>query len=348
DTIIWAGYLLYGDPTTRYIDRAEERVSEEQTVTADPGPLPYQEQPRLTVGWAKTDDRSKLPWVLAGGMVLAVLLGSAHYMGHDEQRATAGSSQPTPAAAPQTSSKEMDDLVTSLAASYKSNARPVAKMKEDGWTTPPLTLVFMEMSGPTADSTELFASRLGQFLQAEAGVPLVERQLLLKLLQELKLATSSLADPATALRLGKVLSARLMVTGTLTPSGDGQAVALRFIDTETTQVRKVITSQSAAKEFDNETVAVLGRQIADWLKEEFPVRGTVQAVTGSQCRINLGKSHGLRKGSRLELVQEAGKGTGIYAVTGEAVVQEVEKDSAVAALAGQTAIKQGDKVRVKL
>jgi class 3 adenylate cyclase/CHAT domain-containing protein len=349
DTIVWAGYLLYGDPTSRYIDLCDEKDTDEKAKIAQEPIGQQQELPHLTVGWAKSDDRSKIPWVLAAGILLAIALASAHFLGRNEAEIKAAQQQPA-AATPQASSKEIDDLVTSLAASYRSGT-PAPHRTDDGWSTPPLTMVLLDIQGTglPSKSVDLFVNRLNQYLQAEAGVPMVERQLLGKLLQELKLSSSSLADPSTALKLGKVLSARLMVTGSMTPVVDGQAVALRIIDTETTAIKKVITVQSTTGELEGEPLSAVGKQIADWLKEEFPVRGTVQAVAGNSCRLNLGKTHGLKKGTTFEVVQEAKKGTGIYAVMGELKVTEVEKDSSVAAFAGNvTSIKEGDRVRLKL
>lgn len=347
DTIVWAGYLLYGDPTSRYIELADEKEADDSAKPA-PEPIDLPERPRITVGWAKTDDRSKIPWVMAAAIFIAIGLAVAHFMGRHEAESKVALQQPVAQA--QASSKEIDDLVTSLAASYRNGSTQPPR-KDDGWSTPPLTMVLMDVigSGLPSGTVDLFISRLNQYLQAEAGVPMVERQLLAKLLQELKLSSSSLADRNTALKLGKVLSARLIVTGNLMPVADGQAVALRVIDTETTAVRKVVTAQSSTTEIEGEPLSAIGRQIADWLKEEFPVRGTIQAVAGESIRLNIGKAHGLRKGARLEVVREAKKGTGIYAVTGEAEVREVEKDSSVAAFIGKPgSIKQGDRVRVKM
>lgn len=346
DTIIWGGYLLYGDPTTQYIETAEE---EEDQAVSQPEPVELQGPATLTLGHSRADKRSNLFWAVAAGVVIVIGLLAANFIGRQEGRNTVVQQQPA-ARTPQASSKEIDELVTSLAASYRSGKTPPVP-KDDGWSTPPLTMVVMDINAADlpGGTVDLFVNRLNQSLQGEAGVPMVERQLLAKLLNELKLSSSSLADQSTALKLGKILSARLMVTGSLMKAGNGQIVSLRIIDTETTAVKKVITAQSPSGEIAGEQLSALGKQIADWLKEEYPVRGAIQSIAGENIRINLGKSNGLKKGVRLEVVQEAKKGSGIYAVTAEADVKELEKNSAVAAIIGKAvSIKEGDRVRVKM
>lgn len=346
DTIVWGGYLLYGDPTTQYIDTVEEQ--DEEHAASQPEPIELQGAPKITFGLSKADDRGKLPWALAAGILVAVGLVAANMMGrHDADKANIPL-QPI-AQTTQNTGKELDDLVTSLAASYREG-KTVTQRKDDGWSTPPLTMVIMELNGDGVPkgTAEIFANQLSNNLQAQAGIPMVDRQILAKLLQELKLGTSSLADQATALKLGEILSARLIITGNIMPSGDGQAVALRFIDTETTAIRKVITGQMSGREQESDTVSSLSQEISAWLREEFPVRGKVLFVAGGRCRVNIGKRHGIKAGSRIELVSEAKKGSGIYDVTGEMTVKEVEKDGAVASIVGQPSVKEGDRVRMKL
>jgi len=347
DTIVWGGYLLYGDPTTRYIETAEEQ--DEEQAAPQPEPIELQGNPRITFGLAKADDRSKVPWTLAAAILLVLGLAAANMMGRQDGENKAAIQQQPTTQAVQTGGKEIDAMVTSLAASFR-DGKTAPGRKDDGWSSPPLTMVIMELNGDGVPkgTAEMFANQLSSNLQSQAGIPMVDRQILARLLQELKLGTSALADQNTALKLGKVLSARLIVTGNIMPAGDGRAVSLRFIDTETTAIRKVITGQLSGRDQENDTVVSIGKEVADWLREEFPVRGRVLSVAGDRCRLNLGKGHGIKPGSRLELVSEVKKGSGIYDVTGELTVKEVEKDGAVALLAGQPAVKEGDRVRLKL
>jgi len=57
------------------------------------------------------------------------------------------------------------------------------------------------------------------------------------LLNELKIASSDLANPATALKLGKIISARLITTGSIIRDAESVQVSIRVIETETSEIK---------------------------------------------------------------------------------------------------------------
>lgn len=88
-------------------------------------------------------------------------------------------------------------------------------------------------------------TELGRFLAEEFSVSLaeagksfevVDRTHLKSILEEHKLATTGLIDPATARQLGKLAGVEALVTGTLTEFGDSVRVAVKVLDTETAGV----------------------------------------------------------------------------------------------------------------
>ena len=96
------------------------------------------------------------------------------------------------------------------------------------------------MSERDGYSTVLLAE-LSSLLTASGRVQVVERALMERLLEELNLGSSDLANPETALRLGRVLAARLVGTGTLLLQPRGTLLSLRLIDTETSAISQVLT-----------------------------------------------------------------------------------------------------------
>jgi hypothetical protein len=253
-------------------------------------------------------------------------------------------------AAPQQNSaesdKQLDELVSSLAASYRSGQPQKQAQPSDGWTSPPFSIVIMEISG--GGNNDALIEKINQGLSGNAGVSIVERKLLNKMLTELKLSASALTDPATSIKLGKILSARIMVTGALSNEGGKAVLMLKFIDTETTEVRKMMTIEAKGKEIDKPAIADLAGQVGTWVKEEFPVQGKVTAVTANQCKLNIGRQHGLKKGDVIEAVMENGKGSGIYTVLAELQLSEVDKTSATAQTKGDgKGLEKDVKVRLK-
>ncbi len=367
DTIVWASYMLYGDPTTRYAvaDAIEEQS--EVTPEAKPETRPAEHAELVTATLRGGDAAVAVPTaaknktaLYAGfGIAAVVLIAAIAIFGRG-----GGPSAPTvpqvltgaqPAVQPASedaSRKRMDELVASLATQYREGKIDQPAKTTDNWSSRPVTMVFMDVKAAEAggdNQVQLLASRVTQGLESEGRVQMVERELLTKLLEELKLSTSSLADQTTALKIGKLLSARIMIIGSILAEKKGLAVILRFIDTETTAVRKVLTVDVPSGSIDSAVAQGLATNINAWVKTDYPVQGRVTALSGETCMLNVGQAHGLKKGDHLEIVKEAKKGTGLYAVTGELEIIEPQKDQSQARIVSKMEpIKEGLQVRMKI
>lgn len=78
------------------------------------------------------------------------------------------------------------------------------------------------------------------------GYPVVERQRLLLLLDELNLGSGALADETTRLRLGRLSGARRMVFGGYQGFGAQVRVDLRLVDVETGKVVRAARGTASA------------------------------------------------------------------------------------------------------
>jgi len=351
DMIVWASYLLYGDPTTRYVVQESEIVVEEPKVQHEKEDLVGAElrHGAEQISFSKPVRRSgsSIAMMAAAAVILAAVIGLYFFQsgrrGDDAKTTNAMSS--APAVVKEDDSKRIDELVSSLAKDFREGKAGAAKGGQDDWTSRPLTIVFMDIK-PADASVDKMLAMLSQKIQESGRAGVVERELLAKLLGELKLSGSALADPATALRLGKVLSARLIVTGSVISDKKSQTVLLRFIDTETTAVRKVITAESAGPDMSKDAIAGMGTKITDFLKADMPLRGMVTSVTNETCQINLGQAHGLKKGDRLEVVNEQRKGSGLYLPVSEVEIMEVAKDASIGKIVGKKeVVVSGVKIR---
>jgi hypothetical protein len=348
DTIVWAGYMLYGDPGIRYVQpegKAESIVEPLRSGNESVVPIFSHADYPANI---PANKRTRIIAIVATALLLVT--GVAYIMlkptGIEVQ------SRRVEYGALVQNQKQIDELVASLAARYREG-KFEQLATHDEWSSRPLSLAVMNIKNGSAGEqgsvgNEKFIDLLNRSLLADQAITVVERQILEKLLAELKLGSSSLADPSTALKLGKLFAARFIVTGTVVREKGGQTAILRLIDTETSAVGKMITAQSAEKEIGPELCNDLSRQIGEWLQAEFPLKGKIISVAGRQCSVNLGKIHGLKKGTQFEVVAEAKKGSGIYIVTGELEVSDVNKDtSTVLIIVGSTAIREQEKIRVK-
>lgn len=203
--------------------------------------------------------------------------------------------------------KYIDDTVKELAARLQAPPAKGAPPADD-WTSPVMAISVLPFQDRTLESLTgrigfdgLLQEALIGELQAR-GFTLVERRLLDKLIAEMNLGSSALADPDAQTRLGRVLAARLMVSGVLNTQGAQLAAALRAVDVETTQLALVRTESVASPADPAALAAAMAQQIAATVAQKYPLKGRVAAVDGEQVIINLGRKQGVRTGQSFNVL----------------------------------------------
>jgi tetratricopeptide (TPR) repeat protein len=203
--------------------------------------------------------------------------------------------------------KRVDTLVSDLAVQYQKNSTN-KKTASDTWSSLPLTVAFfgIKTTGEVREGiTEVIQQEITQSLMAQRDgrIQVVEREVLDKLLAELKLGSSDLADPETALRLGKLLSARLMITGSLFSEDEALKLNLRLIDPETSAI-KVIYSSEQEKSLSDLT-AKTSLALDQRIRKVYPIQGIIVSVEkDNQVIVNLDTRHGIYNGLRLKIIKE--------------------------------------------
>ncbi|VAX32589.1 hypothetical protein MNBD_NITROSPIRAE01-906 [hydrothermal vent metagenome] len=205
--------------------------------------------------------------------------------------------------------ERIDTLVAGLAERFKSGqAAPVDR--SDAWSSRPMTIAFL---GLTSKGGGLLREGMADVLQQEIAtqlmaserVSVVEREILEKLLTELKLGSSELADPETALKLGKILAARLIVTGNLVQVPGGVRLSLRVIDPETTAVKMTYSDEMNPDRSLLQLADVSGKILSQRIKILYPLRGKIALVDeGEQVIVNLGRKHGIKMGVQMKIIAE--------------------------------------------
>jgi TolB-like protein len=109
-------------------------------------------------------------------------------------------------------------------------ARTIAIMEFDNFSVGKYQESLGDLSKGLADFFEYDFAAFG-------GVRIVERDKLDYLLREIKLAEDQKIDPATAVRVGKMLGAQLMVFGSITQlDGTNARMVVRVVDVETSEI----------------------------------------------------------------------------------------------------------------
>jgi len=125
--------------------------------------------------------------------------------------------------------KTLDQGITELATQITTSAKQEEKQRI-------AVLPFHELDGqPTILGTYLAEELVTKLFQL-GNFKIVERQLLDKVMGELRIQRSGAIDPATAKEIGRIAAVGAIVTGSITELGTHVAVNCRLIDTTTGEV----------------------------------------------------------------------------------------------------------------
>jgi hypothetical protein len=255
---------------------------------------------------------------------------------------------------------EIDRLVKELAERFRQQQKEPPQSL-DSWTSRPMILTFVDLQEKGSLSerdgfSTVITTELGDRLNATGRIKVVERIILDKLLLELNIGSSELADPETSLKLGRVLAAKIIGTGTLLHMPGSTLMSLRLIDTETTAVPKVISQELVSGETLSKTLHGLTREILTTIVQKYPLQGYLVQASADNVMLNLGTNQGVVQGTLFEVIETpaaiAYKGKmlqGSPKAVGQIEVVSVEKDLCHAKVLQQDrALKQDDQVLEKM
>jgi hypothetical protein len=145
--------------------------------------------------------------------------------------------------------------------------------------------------------------KLVNALQATGRIIVLERDILDKVLTELKLGSSELVDPQVAVRVGHILAARLLAVGTLTRHGLEAQFSLRVVETETTRLRVALTDILGSPDIESIT-ARLATTLVQKLRVAYPLQGRILQATPPDLLLNIGAEQGVTTGMTLQILNE--------------------------------------------
>lgn len=218
-----------------------------------------------------------------------------------EDRALAAAAREAREREAATRDRERQDRIDALVKSLlEDTQRPVPPVAPDGWTSGPLTLWVMEPKctgyGLTEGEERLVVSGLADGLMERTRVQIVERAVLDKILQELKIGSSQLADRRSALALGRILAARLILSGQIVRAGGETQVAMRLIETETGRISASVNEIFISPVSAAQMAEKLSTLLTERIHEAYPLRGKVTEVRDNEVVLNIGGREGVRRG----------------------------------------------------
>jgi len=152
----------------------------------------------------------------------------------------------------------------------------------------------------TADMGKIVAEWLITALVKEGRFDVIERRLLEKVLSEQKLSVSGVVDEASASSIGRVLGAKVIISGSVMKFQNVMEVNARIIDVQSSSViaAESVKSTSAVKLED------LVVQMAEKIISDFPLEGYIVQRNGDLVIIDLGKRAGVKTGMQFIVFKE--------------------------------------------
>lgn len=151
-----------------------------------------------------------------------------------------------------------------------------------------LTVLPFEQKGVVSEAGFSFQDNLINTLVDQDRFRVVERDKLDIILQEQKLSRTELIDKNTALKLGRLMAAQAIITGSIIETRAGIEIVGRLIDTETSEILAVEDVYDEEK--DLPALKTLAEGMAIKFHREFPLlNGLVIEHKGKHIFIDLGK-----------------------------------------------------------
>lgn len=196
--------------------------------------------------------------------------------------------------------KYIQSIVNDLVTRFKSQ-KGTAQGKER-WTSP---VGAVSILGFQNNVQGILMGRIGMegLLKDELArelskrqVSVVEREVIDKVLTELKLGSSDLANPKTRTKLGKITAAHVLATGSFYDAKQGSIATMRLVETETTDIFLALSYKDKKALNPTQLAALWADKIQAKIKDKFPLQGLIVKVKSNEVIINLGGRHAVSEG----------------------------------------------------
>ena len=184
----------------------------------------------------------------------------------------------------------------------------------------------------------------------------IERSALEKIMEEQKLGMTGFVDDKTAVKVGKLAGADVIILGRINIEIGFAKVSARGIDTETSEL--IVAKEADSGNTNIETIESLVEQVAIDIYNDLPlVEGIIMEIEDEQIILSIGSDVGVRKGTKCVAYKEGKKyyhpqtgevlGRNVTPL-GELIIVQVQEKMSIAKAIGKIGnIQVEDKVVVK-
>ena len=203
----------------------------------------------------------------------------------------------------------------------------------DGWSSSPLVIVISSFSSDSnARNIADVNLALSKAIRDHSTLPVVERNTLAQVLQEINLDISALSDPQGNLQLQKLLPASILIEGSIRLKSRDSRLIIKMVNVQTTALIDILEEPIPSRELDVNSLNSVGKKVAEKIRQQFPLRGKITNVNNDRGEINLGSYHGVKIGERFQIFKAAITGTGYirpeYPPIATVIAANVDKFSA--------------------
>ena len=330
ETVAWASYLLYGDPTSNYMDQIKVTAEEEEQKLA--GVFPAGERVRAREREADLEPAAKEVfkktaawWVLATGVALFSLLLLIFFPVFRQSREkpipqnmtfSPGTTFPTTPGVTIDSDFQKTLQIIQFLSSYQDQLSKRFKEKgffsrareTDTWTSTPVSICMISPNwekidpGATESIKPYFEKILKKMTETftrthSMGLSILDRERLAVILQELQIGIPHLST-GTLKEAHTMLSAQIILfpePGFYQFDQEKQReVSLRLVETKST---KIIAAFSIAFSPQLGSIDKAVSELADktirTLQDQYPLQGKIISINDQTVEINLGSSVGV-------------------------------------------------------
>ncbi|TAL27309.1 MAG: hypothetical protein EPN94_01785 [Nitrospirae bacterium] len=152
----------------------------------------------------------------------------------------------------------------------------------------------------TSDMGRIVAEWLITALVKEGRFDVIERMLLKKILEEQRLGASGIVDENSVAKLGKILGAKIVITGSVMKFQNVMEVNARIIEVESSSIIAAENVKSTSA-FKLEDLVV---KMAEKIIKDFPLEGYIVQRRDGGVLIDLGKRAGVKTGMHFIVFKE--------------------------------------------
>ena len=248
--------------------------------------------------------------------------------------------------------ERIDKLISDLISDYEKKHKNGELLKEkDVWRSKPITSAFIDfenkggiLARPGED--EFLLLTLTNLLQEKGRVKVIEREALDKVLGELKLSTSSLADKETALKVGKILAVKLISTGSILRYGNDLQINMRMIEADTSEIKIALAESYAGNIPLSKIASDIAIKISNKIVKGYPLKGEVASIDkNGNAVINIGTFSGVVPGVKMKVIKDKALSPAGENLAGEIEITSVDEEtSSGKIIKGEGMIKKGTRL----